>query len=965
MSTDFHRGQRWISNTESELGLGFVEKIEGRHVTFVFPAADETRVYALNSAPLSRVKYPIDEKIKTESGVSLTVTEHLEHNGCIVYRGLNDAGEELHIHELELNSFAQFSQPQDRLFAGQIDKDSYFRLRVETLQHLRRQQSSDTYGLSGPRVQLLPHQFYIAHQVALRHAPRVLLADEVGLGKTIEAGLILHQQLLTERVKRVLIIVPETLIHQWLVEMLRRFNLHFTILDAERCFDIEEAEANNPFESAQLVLCSLSFLTENQQRLQQATDTEWDLMIVDEAHHLIWSEDEVSEEYQCIDTLAQQIPGLLLLTATPEQLGIESHFARLRLLDPNRFYDLKTFQEEQDHYRPVNELVQDLQENPQKAQQDTGLLTDLEGYLGEKVIEEFEHAENAELSVDHLIQSLLDRHGTGRVLFRNTRDAVAGFPERNLHTYPLALPEAYQADNETTEQNLSVLLDQKLHPEILHKENDAWLEFDPRVKWLTDWLDNHWDEKGLLICAYAETALALDYYVKLKTSSRVAVFHEKLSIIERDRAAAYFADHDEGANILICSEIGSEGRNFQFAHHLILFDLPLNPDLLEQRIGRLDRIGQTQTIQLHVPHFETGAQARLASWYNTGLNAFLHVCSVGHNIFEQVQNDLIQSLIANNELTTEQTFDDLLEQTKTLREDALEAMKQGRDRLLELNSCHKVHAAEVIDEVNFSANPLALSRYMDSVFDLTGVDQQPQNADCIIIKPTEHMQDAHFPGLSEQGMTATYQRLTALSREDVHFLTWEHPMVVGAMDMVSSGEFGNATFCSITLPKSSELPLSAGTLLLEAIFSVNCPAPKHLQIHRYLPVNMVRVVVSNTGLDLSEIISHEELNALSERVRKHTANEIIQYARSEISNMVDKAKELAEPQQQELIQQALSNLAEEEHDDVERLTALAEVNPNIRQTEVDQLEIDAQQLKNYLASAQLRLDAIRLAFVAG
>jgi ATP-dependent helicase HepA len=226
------------------------------------------------------------------------------------------------------------------------------------------------------------------------------------------------------------------------------------------------------------------------------------------------------------------------------------------------------------------------------------------------------------------------------------------------------------------------------------------------------------------------------------------------------------------------------------------------------------------------------------------------------------------------------------------------------------------------------------------------------------------MQDAHFPGLSEQGMTATYQRLTALSREDVDFLTWEHPMVVGAIDMVSSGEFGNATFCSITLPKFSELPLSAGTLLLEAIFSVNCPAPKHLQIHRYLPVNMVRIVVSNTELDLSEIISHEELNALSERVRKHTANEIIQYARSEISNMVDKAKALAEPQQQVLIQQALSNLAEEEHDDVERLTALAEVNPNIRQTEVDQLEIDSRQLKNYLASAELRLDAIRLVFVA-
>src|SRR5690606_622242 len=151
---------------------------------------------------------------------------------------------------------------------------SRYMLRQETLEHLRRLRQSPAQGLLGARVQLLPHQFYIASEVAERHAPRVLLADEVGLGKTIEAGLILHQQLLTGRASRVLILVPDSLIHQWLVEMLRRFNLHFTILDAERCaalapsFDDEEDEGSagdevvNPFESAQLVLCGLAFLVD-------------------------------------------------------------------------------------------------------------------------------------------------------------------------------------------------------------------------------------------------------------------------------------------------------------------------------------------------------------------------------------------------------------------------------------------------------------------------------------------------------------------------------------------------------------------------------------------------------------------------------------------------------------------------------------------------------------------------------
>ena len=86
--------------------------------------------------------------------------------------------------------------------------------------------------------------------------------------------------------------------------------------------------------------------------------------------------------------------------------------------------------------------------------------------------------------------------------------------------------------------------------------------------------------------------------------------------------------------MLICSEIGSEGRNFQFAHHLVLFDLPLNPDLLEQRIGRLDRIGQTDTIQIHVPYLENSALAVMFHWYHEGLNAFEKTCPAGQTVFE-------------------------------------------------------------------------------------------------------------------------------------------------------------------------------------------------------------------------------------------------------------------------------------------------------------------------------------------
>jgi len=291
--SSFVIGQRWVSNSEAELGLGIIKESFGRRIEVAFPAAGEDRTYAADNAPLSRVQYSVGDTVKTVENIGFTITARHDLSGCLIYQGDDTEGNEVSIHEMDLSSHVQFSQPQDRLFAGQIDKNRQFELRVEALSHQHRLQQSSIFGLMGPRVQLLPHQMYIAHQVSHRHAPRVLLADEVGLGKTIEAGLIAHQQLITGRAERLLIIVPDSLLHQWLVEMLRRFNLHFTIMDEERYQAISETDDINPFESAQLVLCNLSLLTGNEAIYSAACAAQWDLMIVDEAHHLQWDEQDV------------------------------------------------------------------------------------------------------------------------------------------------------------------------------------------------------------------------------------------------------------------------------------------------------------------------------------------------------------------------------------------------------------------------------------------------------------------------------------------------------------------------------------------------------------------------------------------------------------------------------------------------------------------------------------------------
>ncbi|MDU3056235.1 MAG: RNA polymerase-associated protein RapA, partial [Escherichia coli] len=298
----FTLGQRWISDTESELGLGTVVAVDARTVTLLFPSTGENRLYARSDSPVTRVMFNPGDTITSHDGWQMQVEEVKEENGLLTYIGTRLDTEEsgVALREVFLDSKLVFSKPQDRLFAGQIDRMDRFALRYRARKYSSEQFRMPYSGLRGQRTSLIPHQLNIAHDVGRRHAPRVLLADEVGLGKTIEAGMILHQQLLSGAAERVL-------------------------FDDERYAEAQH-DAYNPFDTEQLVICSLDFARRSKQRLEHLCEAEWDLLVVDEAHHLVWSEDAPSREYQAIEQLAEHVPGVLLLTATPEQLGMESHF---------------------------------------------------------------------------------------------------------------------------------------------------------------------------------------------------------------------------------------------------------------------------------------------------------------------------------------------------------------------------------------------------------------------------------------------------------------------------------------------------------------------------------------------------------------------------------------------------------------------------------------------------------------
>jgi ATP-dependent helicase HepA len=946
--TAFQPGQRWVSNTESELGLGIVLNVANRRVEISFPAVGETRHYAVDNAPLSRVQYEVGQRVSNHEDHSILVTEIAENNGCVIYFGTDENGNEMVLPEIELNSFVQFSKPQDRIFAGQIDHNRAFELRMDTLRHSRRLQQSGVAGLLGPRIQLLPHQLYIASEVANRYAPRVLLADEVGLGKTIEAGLVIHHQLLTGRAKRVLLVLPDSLIHQWLVEMLRRFNLMFTILDEERCQALEQSGSENPFDSAQIVITPLSLLSDEGNRLQQAVNAEWDLLVVDEAHHLAWSEHEASPAYQAVEALSQRSKGLLLLTATPEQLGIEGHFARLRLLDPARYFNIDTFRAEEAGYASVNELVQKLVSIDDEEPLEESMLRDqlgsfLDADAVDSLLQKHGGADAGQVEFRRsLIRELLDRHGTGRVLFRNTRVSVEGFPQRSLHAHPLPAPE------QANEGDPATMPDKVLGTD--------WTQNDPRIRWLVDHLAGRREAKVLVICARAETAIGLEQHLKLKHGVHSAVFHEGMTLVARDRAAAYFADSDQGAQVLVCSEIGSEGRNFQFSHQLVLFDLPINPDLLEQRIGRLDRIGQHHDIQVHVPYFTASSQEILLRWYHEGCNAFEATCAIGQALYARHEEDLLACMA---EPTNVERLDKLLAKTAESAMEMLRVLLEGRDRLLELNSCDQQVADEIIDEIHEQEQRHALTSYMDRVMDQFGIEQEHHSAASVILRPAEHMQVHSFPALKEDGMTATYSRDVALSREDFDYLTWEHPMVTGAMDMIINGEFGNTAFLTMKLA-----PFKTGTILLESVFTLKSQAPSRLQLHRFLPLTSIRIVIDSQHNDLSKILTEKHFSKLGKTVRRFEAQTFIGHTRKRINRMIGHAEQMAGEQQKEILAQAAKTMNGYQQAEQDRLVALARVNPNIRQEEISYLETETAEMRKYLELAHVRLDAIRLVVIS-
>lgn len=931
MASRFCIGQRWISEAEPELGLGKVIAQDNRFVEIEFSIHKSKRKYAAGSAPLRRITFRVGELIEDRNGKQHRVLSVIENpSGFIEYQC-----EDILLSEDNISDTISFSTPDKRLLAGIVDKPADFNFRFELLQQQAIIRQSGVRGFVGGRIDLIPHQLFIADNSASRKRPRVLLSDETGLGKTIEACLIVHRLIMTGRALRVMILVPETLVHQWFVELLRKFNHNFRIFSRE--FGAE-AKMHNPFLEEQQFICSVDLLLGNPLFSEAAIKAEWDLVVVDEAHHMRLN----SPSFLFLKQLSERSDGLLLLSATPEQFGRRDHFHRLQLLDPKRYTTYDNYLQEIQRLQSLSDYIDNwIKDNG--IDLDETSAEDIEISLPEEIRALLPGTVDSKRVNQNLtLAQLVDIYAVGRVQFRNTRRTIKGFPERNVELVTL------NANDSCKEQ---------LKKEMIRDITGAYGHCniqpdDPRILAMAKLMRDLPDSKFLVICTTKEKVADIQSALQKHLAIDIAVFHEDMTLIQADRNAAWFAERT-GARVMVSSDIGSEGRNLQFCSHLILFDLPFNPELLEQRIGRLDRIGQQSVINLYVPFIAGSPQHLLCRWYHEG------VCSLQKNVpaagavFEEVETELRSLLMQQDASSADvQISADIILETKERCAQLTQELFSKRDRLLELASFQPKRARELVNSIQYEDVHTRAETIMDKLFMHYGVavEEAGENKWALI---TEYVTDQAFPLPRQERPVITYDRKTALFRDDIEFVTIDHPMVTGALDLYLSSEHGTSSFGFWRDTKKKEL-------VMECIYVLECIASAEFDSDRFLPPLPLRVAVNHFGED----VTSEYLPAITSGLLKTGSIKPFlakpEFSSILIPSLIEKSIQIAQSEMKPIIEDAIKKVKHSYNIETDRLNRLSELGAPITPFEFDAVKKQMDSVTKIIKDARLRLDSVCL-----
>ncbi len=533
-----------------ELGIGQVESVDRRTIVAVFPRAATTLRFASNTDALVPVDLHPGRPVRIVATSEETAVKATLDDGRLAL--VNGQTTEAHaLWPLELEGALL-----ERLAVGDLDDVEDFVTRVNILHLLGLREAGGLGSFLGGRVRLYPHQLYVAERASAADPVRWLLADEVGLGKTIEASLILNRLVHMGKVARCLVVAPETLTVQWLGELWRKYHQVFTLLDSDRLADVARdfGEGFNPFELHPRAVISMTMLIERPHLTDLAVRAGIDLLVVDEAQHLQRPPGHPGNPaWRAVAPITAAGRHVLLLSATPLEDDAHGFFRLLQLLRPQDFPETMSIEERLAERTPLPECTS------ATRRADIGGLPPRVGIPIDLV--------KSESPVERVVRS----SAAGNVAERDKIDRVRR---------ALASGAALAATLDGTEATLKA---QAL----------AMDATDPRIDWLARQAPR-WraaKEKTLVFVAHRETLDMLRDKLSTRAQLATSVFHEGLTAARRDTEVARFREAD-GPSLLISTECGGEGRNFEFCKRIVLFDLPWKPPVVEQRIGRLDRIGR-------------------------------------------------------------------------------------------------------------------------------------------------------------------------------------------------------------------------------------------------------------------------------------------------------------------------------------------------------------------------------------
>lgn len=893
----FHTGQRWYSEGEPELGLGIVVSSIDKQVTINFPLTSTERTYSKVNPPLKRFLLAKGDEFIDETGKSAKVLDlKLEHN--IYFYQVDSAW----LSEVKINAHIDLSGPLERLLVQNFDSNKFFNLRYKAYLALRSYEQFEFKGFLGAKMSLIPHQIYLASEILSHPNPKYMLCDEVGLGKTIEAAIIIHALIQKDLISNTLIVVPESLVNQWFVELYKKFSLTFKTISFENRDEID-------LEQAQHYIVSSSLLEKDLEVADIVKSIDWNMLVIDESHQISFDNPD-SHRANLLKDITKKTQATLYLSATPEVLGTKNLFHQLNALDPGRYPNFEEFERLTSSSFKISELIRDMKKNETKPSELT---------------EYFSTGEIESTSSDELAEKLVDRFGQGRSYFRNSRQALEKnqnlFMKRALKKYPISRPKLI---------NDKIVLAQK-------------------VQAVFNILSDLGDEKVLILCHSKEMVKKTTEKLLQLGNFNIAEFHSEQSLLERDRQAAYFAD-PEGANILICTEIGSEGRNFEFAHNLILLDLPRLPDQLEQRIGRLDRIGQKNDILIHVPFILSSFEEVLLRWYDEVLESFTKFPKGGFLFYQRKKETIMQLIEAENL----DGLDTKLKELKSEYNELQAELEGGRDFLIEQRSFNPEKASKEIEQIKQFEQKDDCRQFLDQVCAEIGIDFEPLNDHVYFMKPSDNMLIPSYPGLSNEGLSVTFDREYANRHINIDYMNWEHPIIKSAFELLLNSPLGNASII-----RTSDLPRN---IYFEFIVIIHTQGPNSSESSRYLPYTPFRAFIDIKGSDLTLKISKKQLDQISiSKVDDEILSLIKNIPKEQILQLKKTALALTSPRVNKLKTAALAEVKEEYKNERERIASF-----KISETEKKELQKKLTALENAISSeiheATISLDSLRIIF---